>query len=30
MNTPVRLNLVRIIEGLEAVESHVEEEADVA
>ena len=30
MNSSVRLNLVRIIEGLEAVESHVEEEADVA
>jgi len=30
MNTPVRLNLVRIIEGLEAVQPHREEEADAA
>jgi hypothetical protein len=31
MNTPVRLNLVRIIEGLEALQPHQqEEEADVA
>jgi hypothetical protein len=30
MNTPVKLNLVRIIEGLEALQSHEQEKADDA
>ena len=30
MNTPVKLNLVRIIEGLEALQPHDQEEADAA
>jgi hypothetical protein len=29
MNTPVRLNLIRIVEGLEALQRH-EEDADAA
>jgi hypothetical protein len=30
MNTPVKLNLARIIEGLEALQPHEQEEADAA
>jgi hypothetical protein len=30
MNTPVKLNLVRIIEGLEALQPDAEEKSDAA